>query len=373
MKKIGILTFHRATNYGAILQAYALVQYLRKEGYDAKIVDYKPKGMALLYAPINVPGIFKKFKRVVLNLIMLSSLHERYKKRKMFWNYISNVLPMTEKIIGICDVPKMDAFIVGSDQVWSVCFTGGLDPLYWGLFEKYGARMISYAGSAAENMNESFYSNSNAKLLKSFDYISVREDELQKHLQQALPNKDIEKVLDPTLMVGVECFEKLVKCEEPLGKPYILVYQVVRTKDRQIQDYAKWLSGKNGWDIVEIYNSRLHRYSNGVLTISDSLVTPTQFVSLFKYAQFIITTSFHGTAFSLLFNRPFIVVSISEAVDSRAKDILSQLGIIDRLVNLPVIEPLVEIDWDQTNKKLSELRIPSRQFLKKALTDYGGC
>lgn len=145
-KKIGILTFHRATNYGAILQAYALVQYLRNEGYDAKIVDYKPKGMGILYAQLNVPGLFRKFKRIILNILMLPSLNNRYKKRKMFWDYIKNVLPMTDRIEGTCSIPEMDAFIVGSDQVWSVCFTGGLDPFYWGLFDRKGAKMISYAG-----------------------------------------------------------------------------------------------------------------------------------------------------------------------------------------------------------------------------------
>ena len=173
--KIGILTFHRATNYGAILQAYALIQYLINQGYDAKIVDYKPKGMGILYAPINVPGFLKKIKRIVLNLLMLPSLLTRYKKREMFWKYINKVLPMTDIVLSSGDLPRMDVYIVGSDQVWSVCFTGGIDNLYWGQFDRNGAKLISYAGSAAENMGDSFYSNENAKLLESFDFISVRE------------------------------------------------------------------------------------------------------------------------------------------------------------------------------------------------------
>ena len=364
--KVGILTFHRATNYGAILQAYALIQYLINQGYDAKIVDYKPKGMGILYAPINVPGFLKKIKRIVLNLLMLPSLLTRYKKREMFWKYINKVLPMTDIVLSSGDLPRMDAYIVGSDQVWSICFTGGIDNLYWGQFDRNGAKLISYAGSAAENMGDSFYSNENAKLLEAFDFISVREKELQGYLQTQIPNKKIEKVLDPTLMAGVDFFDELIADEVPLEK-YVLVYQVIRTKDALISEYAKQIASRAGWDIVEIKNSRLYICSQGKFSISKELQNPTQFVSLFKYAQFVITTSFHGTAFSLMFNRPFNVVSISDEVDSRAKDLLMQLNLTDRLVSLPLNKKQKDVDWEGVNFKLQELRIPSREFLKKAL------
>ena len=365
--KVGILTFHRATNYGAVLQAYALIQYLINQGYDARIVDYKPKGMGILYAPINVPGFLKKIKRIMLNLLMLPSLLTRYKKREMFWKYINKVLPMTDIVLSSGDLPCMDAYIVGSDQVWSICFTGGIDNLYWGQFDRNGAKLISYAGSAAENMGDSFYSNENAKLLESFDFISVREKELQGYLQTQIPNKKIEKVLDPTLMAGVDFFDELIADEVPLENKYVLVYQVIRTKDALISEYAKQIASRAGWDIVEIKNSRLYICSQGKFSISKELQNPTQFVSLFKYAQFVITTSFHGTAFSLMFNRPFNVVSISDEVDSRAKDLLMQLNLTDRLVSLPLNKVQKDVDWEGVNFKLQELRIPSREFLKKAL------
>lgn len=365
--KIGVLTFHRATNYGAILQAYALVQYLKKQGHDVKVVDYKPHGMGSLFASVNVSGIFRKIKRIVLNIIMLPSLKRRFEKRKMFWNYIHNILPLTEIIVDSESIPDMDAFIVGSDQVWSVCFTSGIDKFYWGLFDRKGARMISYAASAAENMSESFYSTENAKLLDSFNYISVREDELQNYLQKELPNKDIVKVLDPTLMAGVEYFEELIKNEACYKTPYLLIYQVIRSKDSLIQEYAKSIACHNNWDIVEIKDSRLIVTSNGKVSVLKGLVNPSQYVSLFKHAEFIITTSFHGTAFSLLFNRPFNVVSVSEEVDSRAKDILNQIDLGTRLVALPMQIDQTVIDWVCVNEQLSKLRIPSREFLKSSL------
>ena len=365
--KVGILTFHRATNYGAILQAYALAFYLKSIGHTVSFVDYKPASMALLYAPLDLPGVWRKLRRVVLNILLLPSLMKRWKKRKMFWEYVESNFLLTSKVHVSSDLPRFDAYVVGSDQVWSVCFTGGVDPFYWGQFDTQGAKLISYAGSAAENMDESFTTNDNARLLNVFDEISVREDELLKHLQKSLPNKRVEKVLDPTLMAGCACFEDLIKNEDPIETAYVLVYQVIRTKNDLIQQYAKQIAEQNSCDIWEIKDSRLFVNSDGKISISKNMIDPTQFVTLFKYAKFIITTSFHGTAFSLLFEKPFNVVSISPEVDSRAKDILHHLDLDDRLIELPCKDKQTGIDWTRVNSVLCELRYPSRDFLKRSL------
>lgn len=368
--KIGILTFHRATNYGAILQAYALVSYLRSLGHDAKIVDYKPKGMGQLYASIKVPGLVKKVKRIVLNVLMLPTLKVRIEKRQMYWDYIKNVLPLTDTVEDEIDFPKLDAIFVGSDQVWSTCFTGGVDKFYWGQFDRKGAKLISYAGSAAEDMVGSFNSTHNASLLNTFDSISVREEELKLFLECKLPEKKITKVLDPTLMVGVSYFDDLVKDIKPLPKPYILIYQVIRTKDKDIQKYAKEIAKEKNWDVVEIVNSHLHIWDRGVLRISKELIDPSEFVTLYKYAEYIVTTSFHGTAFSLLFNRPFNVISVSPEVDSRAKDLLVQIGLEERMIELSKNVDNRAIEWENVNEKLRILRIPSRKFILDSLKQY---
>lgn len=365
--KIGILTFHRATNYGAILQAYALVSYLNSIGHDAKIIDYIPSGMGQLYASVNLSGVVKKIKRIVLNVLMLSSLRSRKQKRDMYWQYIKKVLPMTEPVINEDDLPILDAIFVGSDQVWSTCFTGGLDKYYWGQFDRKGAILISYAGSAAEDMVGSFTSNNNALLLNTFDSISVREEELKIFLESKLTEKEITKVLDPTLMAGVSYFERLIRDIKPLPKPYVLIYQVIRKKNAEIQEYAKAVAKKINCDIVEIVNSHLHVWHEGKLTVSSELVNPSEFASLYKHAEYIITTSFHGTAFSLLFNRPFNVVSVSPEVDSRAKDLLEQIGLGNHLITLPCTIGRVDIDWARANSKLEEYRRLSREFINNSL------
>lgn len=365
--RIGILTFHRAINYGAILQAYGLVSYLRKQGHDAKVIDYKPEGMGLLYAPLNVPTLFRKCKRIALNLYMIPSLPKRARKRAMFWQYTETHLPLTVKVQNESELPELDAIIVGSDQVWSTKFTGGVDRFYWGLFERKGAKLLSYAGSAAEDMDGSFYNTNNASLLNSFDAISVREDELQDYLQKCLPSKQIFKVLDPTLLAGRGVFEELVKEEKPIEEQYILIYQVIREKNDAIQAYARIIAKEMGCKIYEIKNSQLHVYSEGKEEVKPDFVNPTLFVNYFKCAKYVITTSFHGTAFSLLFNIPFSVVSVSPEVDSRAKDILQQLNLSERMITLPQESTNFNFNWDVINEQLNQRRKPSVEFLSDAL------
>lgn len=367
--RIGILTFHRATNYGAILQTYGLVSYLENCGYDVKVVDYKPYGMGMLYSPLNVSPLFRKLKRIVLNIYMLPSFLQRKKKRDMYWDYIKRILPLTNTVSTIDDLPDMDAFIVGSDQVWSTKFTGGVDKFYWGQFERKDARLISYAGSAAEDMNNSFYETDNVLLLNSFDSISVREFELKDYLQTNLSHKKITKVLDPTLLAGKSVFEKLINGEKVIDKSYILIYQVIREKDIEIQQFARKKAKELSCDIYEIINGRLYITSGCRRKSQKGFINPTTFVNLFKHAKYIITTSFHGTAFSLLFNRPFSVISVNSEVDSRAADILSELGLIEKLITLPITDLCKEdkIDWNDINYKLEMLRKPSMCFLEDAL------
>lgn len=365
-KKIGILTFHRATNYGAVLQAYALVSYLNEQGYEAKIIDYKPNDMAEIISPISK----KNLKGVIIwlysNLKNITTLRGKYAKRKIFWEYVNATLPMTSKVATEEDIPVLDAIIVGSDQVWSTCFTGGVDKFYFGQFDSKGAKLISYAGSAAEDMKGSFYSTSNAKLLNDFDAISVREDELQEYLQKQLCNKEIVRVLDPTLMAGRDIFDKLVKDTVPLDKPYVLIYQVIRKQDEKIQKYARQKAKELGCVVVEIKDSKMYvDYGNGY--VENGWVNPTMFVALHKKSEYIITTSFHGTAFSLMFNREFDVVSVSPEVDSRAKALLHQLKLDERMVSLPCQITHKPLIYKEVNEIMDELRKPSREFLKGAL------
>lgn len=113
--------------------------------------------------------------------------------------------------------------------------------------------------------------------------------------------------------------------------------------------------------------SRYLNVNNGNGYVENGMVDPTMFVALYKHASYIITNSFHGTAFSLMFNRPFDVVSVSSEVDSRAKNLLYQVGLEDRMINLPCDCSSARIDWSIVNQKMDDLRKPSRVFINEAL------
>ena len=366
--RIGILTFHRATNYGAFLQTYGLVSYLKMAGHNVQVVDYKPSGMGDLFVSINVPGFIRKLRRVAYNIYKLPDLPFKIKKRKMFWRFMMRNLPLTRNVKSDIDLPKFDAIVVGSDQVWSTKFTGGVDRFYWGLFDKKGAKLLSYAASAAEDMVGSFYSTNNVTCLEAFDFISVREDELKLYLESQLPQKNIQKVLDPTLLAGRSAFDTLIKNRKSISENYVLIYQVIYERDNEIQHYAAKLAENLGCDVYEIRQSHLYITRNGIKTKRKKLVTPSDYVNLFKCARFVITTSFHGTAFSILYNRPFYVISVSKEVDSRAVDILKQLNLMDRYIVLPTESTDGSINWDQINSTLDELRIGSNRFLINTLS-----
>lgn len=364
--KIGILTFHRATNYGAVLQAYGLVSYLNSLGYDAKIIDYTPKRMAQIFIPFWKKNLSSLIACLFVNLKQMPTILKRYAKRKMFWEYIKKTLPLTSQVIMDEDLPTFDAIFVGSDQIWSTCFTGGVDKFYFGQFNSKGARLISYAGSAAEDMDRSFCSTNNAQLLNSFFAVSVREKELQTYLQKQLPRKNIVQVLDPTLMAGPTFYENLVGNSRPLSKPYILIYQVIREQNEHIQMYAKKKANDLGCVLVEIKDSKLY-IDNGRGYEVNGWVDPSLFVALHKFASHVITTSFHGTAFSLMFERSFDVISISPEVDSRAKALLHLINLDDRLISLPVINEPKPLVYNAINNKLEDLRTSSRSFIESAL------
>lgn len=365
-KKIGILTFHRATNYGAILQAYGLVSYLKSLGCDAKIIDYKPERMSRLFIPFRSKNIRSIIACVYVNIKQIPAIWRKFKRRKMFWDYIKVILPMTSRVIKDEDLPAFDFIFVGSDQIWSTCFTGGPDKFYFGQFNSKGAKLISYAGSAAEDMDGSFYSTNNAQLLNVFFAISVRERELQSYLQKQLPQKDIVLVLDPTLLAGFEFFDGLVMKNRPLSKPYVLIYQVIREQDDNIQQYAINKAKELDCILVEIKDSKMY-IDCGRGYEEKGWVNPSMFVSLHKYASHVITTSFHGTAFSLMFNRSFDVVSISPEVDSRAEALLQQIGLDDRLIKLPNVNEQKPLIYEEINYKLEELRASSQSFINGVL------
>lgn len=357
--KIGILTFHDAHNYGAMLQCYALQQYLIEQNYITEVIDYRPDFYKQQYAmrklsrclcknPINaIKNIYYGYFLFNLRCKSFNTFHR---------NYI-----ITSKMVCNQDIPEdYDVYIVGSDQIWNPVLTNGFQDVFFCIFKhpKGNKRYISYAPSMETIQLSDSQKNYLRNALSRFDAISVREKTLIS-LLQPLVNTRIRHVCDPTLLADPHIWTPMIH-ERLIKKPYVVLYQIRECKEARIlaENIAKQINGV----VVEL-TSGIDRTKPTKYQTS----SPFDFVNYMAYADYIVTTSFHGTAFSLIFNRPFYTFALGDNFDSRSSDLLEELSLEERLINTSDIVEISPIDYNKVNDRLNQYRDKSREFLKTAL------
>lgn len=365
--RIGILTFHRAHNYGAVLQAFALQSLLSELGHEVEIIDYRPaydsKNYKVLY-PISLKDkSFVASVKVVLNYLF--GIPKRWKRKLSFEQFIEHRFRLSQACYSAADIPgDFDCYMVGSDQVWNKQLTKSMDVVFWGFFPKRkDAKRISYAASMG--VNRKLQNSDRVRVaLGNFDAISVRE-ESARLLLQPLTENNISVVLDPTLLMKRNFWNHVVQ-RPSFSQKYILVYEIRTYPDTM--RLAHELAKKMDAVVVRISSyagvrSRKHEFQ---------CETPEAFLGWIKHAACVVTTSFHGTVFSVLFNKPFYALDFT--VDSRIASLLKGLDLEQRLFETPiknvskalVLEP---IDWDQVRLRLKKQREASMAFIENALSN----
>lgn len=363
--KIGILTLALYGNYGGgLLQAYALQRTLQKLGHDPVTVDYLKRYRPLQYIRMLMAFLIKKY---------------LFRRKGVRWRgrspttavFIRNRMKMTKPIYAPATLMSFrrygfEAFVVGSDQCWRNEYVPFL-PTYFldFLCDDKSPLRVAYAASFGKdewNVSPALEYQC-AQLAKKFNMISVREDSAIDLCQQKL-GVFAEQVLDPTFLLSKEEYEELIdfslgEGECPVGA-YIL--DVTSQKDAVISSYAKIRECR-----PLIMAPERERYEADVPSVS-------RFVSLFKKSQCIITDSFHGMVFSLIFEKPFLVIANKQRGLARFESLLGSLGLKDRLVaedelcDARVQEVLGrDVDWDIVKETLSKKRDASIEFLKKSL------
>ncbi len=359
MKKIGILTFHYAHNYGAVLQAYALKFYLENIGHDVSIIDYKNQIIEDYHKVFNIRRLIAKnpFTILKINFIYWMTLSYRKKRFLIFNEFIESQLAP----VSISQMHSFNYFILGSDQIWNKRLTGGLDAMYWAAFDKHiDQKVISYAASMEAQILSPDETHTIKSYLSQIDYISVREDRLQKQLSE-LTDKDVNVVLDPTLLIDKQHWYKFSKRPKfiPKDRKYILLYMA----NKDVREYANKMASDLNMEIIDL-PSGINCLPNSRTFMTES---PEEFVGWFKEASYILTTSFHGLAFSIIFEKPFYVIDRAKNPNMRAYALLNELGISDRLCKSPMKHTYATVDYQSVNDKLYNLQQKSRDFLKKAL------
>lgn len=366
MEKVGIITFHCVDNYGAVLQVFALMEAIKAYNFDVEIIDYSPVEIINPYTQfvnikysIDTNGYLRTAKGLIIRVLRYKKINMRIKN---FSEFRKNYLKLSEKkylteLELKNDRPKYDFYITGSDQVWNPDFflkTGGA---YFLDFANESGFKISYAASIAKQVEEK-YSIYYEQYLRNFDYISVRENSAKEFICK-YTDKEISVTLDPTLLIKKERWNEISTYNKKAK--YILVYDLIK------DPVTVAITNK----VAKEYNCKIISYSNGKgydnWYFSFSGSNPTDFLGFVKNAEFIVTSSFHGTAFAIIFNRPFYTIP-HPTRGSRMIDLLNDLGLKERIItDADDFNIVKDIDYVEVNNKLLELRENSYKFLKKAL------
>lgn len=364
--KVDIITLHRITNFGSMLQTYATQTAVEKLGHQVEVIDFVPDGITFKRGcwPKNDVPVWKKLVKLIplfgVNVIQYYILGK----------FISKYIHTSKKRYGcyqdiLDDVPKADAYLSGSDQVWNTQNNNPKDDLkaYYLGFAPKGKRRVAYAGSFGKNNFTEEESAVIREYIAKYDHVSVREDDGLKILEQHGVNNGVH-VVDPTLLLNAEEWRAFANKKVP--RPgYIFVYNLNR--NQLLKDIAIAIAKKknlriiNFADTFDFIKGAENRMFNSAL----------DFINHIANADLVLTDSFHGTAFSVNFSRQFIVTK-APRYNSRLESILRQIGLMDsRMIDsleegLKASEKL--IDYTEVNTVMDAARKQSYEYLKQALS-----
>ena len=355
--RVGILTFHIAINYGAVLQCYALQEILRKMGHDTFVINYQQPYIIEQFKPRRLIGV-RSFIRALIERKLNDYFYKGfipYIKKYNFERFRRNFLNETYKCYDSSDIPKFDLYIVGSDQPWNPYLTGGVDLIYWGQFKRpIESRLVTYGMSGSESVIEKIGWEKVSEYCNSFDKLSFREEGLTCKISNLI-GRHCSTVLDPTIIADANLWEPMIN-QKWKKRKYILIYHVGAPEKvlDSIYNNAKQLAKLKNLEIIDA-----SRY----------IYTPSDFVSLIKYARYVITASFHAMIFAIIFKKSFVVAKTGQPSDVRFENLLGILGIDDIcLKNLDSEFVPLKPDYDEVNKKFSVMRESSYNYLK-TITD----
>lgn len=324
--KICTITCQNAYNYGARLQAFALAHYLQQQGHDVNVIDYRPDYMRGDVQIWFWPGLsIRKWGKLILQF---PARYRAKHRMQYFDNFSQQYIPLTPKTYWAIDelranAPEADLYIAGSDQIWNTDFRNGTDPGYYLDFGSDNTRRISYAASFATEDVAATAREFLRNKLSRFDAISVREHSAL-HILNSLGYRGTE-VLDPVFLLPKSDWEKIAD-NTGEGEKYVLVYDFMSSQ--AVREKAQHIAKENGLGIFSIGDKCLHYCDRNYIYAS-----PQTFLGLIRNASFIVSNSFHGTAFAMIFGIPYAIVNREDGLNVRMRD-LADLDIdhLDKLI-----------------------------------------
>ena len=345
---VGIITIIDNNNFGNRLQNYALYNYLRNITTTTTIQNEAFSNSKKHY-----------FLRRLKNINYKGTYSKNYNRRNNFENFNNNLKFSRKKITALSNDKDFDFIVVGSDQVWNPNF-GRMRDVDLLVFAKPEKR-ISYAASFGINEIPENLKENVSKELKKFKAISVREDRGKEIVEELTGRKDVEVLVDPTMLLTSEEWDKVSKKPTMLKKDkYILNYflgELSEERKNEIERIAK----ENNCEIINILDKNSPFYECG----------PSEFLYLEKNAFLICTDSFHSSVFAIIYNRPFIIFDREQknltSMNSRLDTLINKFKLKNRRFEGKITDKNLKHDYTEAYKILEEERKKSEIFLKKAL------
>jgi hypothetical protein len=363
--KIKTITCHQVYNHGASLQEYALLAYLESIGHTASAIYYKPDYLSqhfnlwcisnpqwesniilkVVYLLLKLPGRFISLKRKmnfdVFEKKYIKTAHHLYKSND----------ELKEKL------PEADAYICGSDQIWNSFFPNGTDPAFYLDFVPDNKLKIAYAPSFATDEISQEVKAFVKEKVDRIDYVSVRETSGVIILSE-LGIDNVTQVLDPVFLLSADHWES--EFVQDINESFVFIYDF--DGNPLVEKLAKLIAKERKLKIFTVNQNIKYAHKNFYLE------GPRKFISLMFNAKFIITNSFHSVAFSLIFQKQFVVVNRTEKINTRMRDLLDLFDLSHLLItDENDFKSIGNIDHQKTMNYRQMLTNNSKEYLKKAL------
>lgn len=373
MKSLGIITIHKINNYGSVFQAYALQKVCEDLGYKTEIIDY------------TFPNEFHRYNQYVavfdsqpneprwIKLLYARDLIRQHKGIETFvrkYQHLSHQTFFSPQDLHQ-NPPHYDIYITGSDQLWSPRHCKG-DPAFMLQFAPDNALKISYAASIGSDKIPDELQSLYKDLLCRYEHISVREKS-GKSLIESMTGKEVSVVVDPTLLLSRDEWNKIAVPTRLFKKKYILCYFLNYTFNSfpYVDELAEYMQEQTGYEIVRVarpphklFLPHTH-YRVGA--------SPEEFLALVRDSEMVLTTSFHGTAFAVNYGKPvFTIVKGRNTGDSRQVSLMENLGLEKNILSITDEFPTKEnfkYDVQFEQQRLERIRVESKQYLIRALKD----
>lgn len=349
--RIGILTFPNSPSFGAALQMRGLYRALENLGNDVEIINYRNTFMS------KKRHIQKRnpIKTLAISLLDIPGRNSFRRSEKQLQLYPSKIICETKQLKHIAN--RYDYLICGSDQVWNPNITGE-DLNYFFSFCEDDSKKISYAASFGVDKLKGTFAQAVKEQLEKFNAISVREEQGAQIVYELL-NSNCVIVLDPTMLIEQKEWRL---CEKKLkGLPSKYIAKFIFNYDRNVEEKIDELAEKTGLPVVTVGGTAISKLKSGLFTGS---IGPSEWLYVLDHADYVVTDSFHGAAFSIIFHKN-LLVSMASSTNSRLKTLLHTFELDNRAIGVTL--PKEKIDYNNVQKIMIEKREESLDFLRKAI------